>query len=369
MGGQAGVAHAVPHTDLAKEESMILALRFSGPALRMGWLVGIGVVCGLAALAEEAKAPETKNDAPPTITRVEPIVGPTAGGEEARIFGEGFRSGCEVFFGNEKVKPEQVKVEKMGTLIVVKTPQGRGRTDVRVVNPDKQVVMRSGAYFYGRGVSAGMFRFRHGLELFWFWFDAGGWVMYPILFLSFLALALILHCMLSYRENQFIPTELVESVAEHLSNGNLDRASELCRKHACPFGRVILAGIQRADQSPEIIRDAMAGAGVREADHLNQKVQYLSNIGTIAPMLGLFGTVWGLQMAFQTIAGAAGQTLLLAGAISVALNTTIAGLIVGVISFVGYFLFRGRIVRLISTMEILAEEMAERIIQHKGAEE
>ncbi|MBI2195078.1 MAG: MotA/TolQ/ExbB proton channel family protein [Planctomycetes bacterium] len=320
------------------------------------------------AWAEERTAGEEEGLPEPVITAVDPFVGPVAGGQEVNIIGNNFRENCVVEFGG---KPAQVKkVAKQGTVLKAVTPPGSGAVAVTVKIPGvKQVASRSRAYYFGGGVGAGFYRFRHGLGTVWFWIQIGGWIMYPILVLSIVALALIFHGLLAIRETQLIPDRLVEDVAEYLSNGHLDSAADYCRKKACAFGRIVLTGVQKADQPASIIREAMAAAGAREAEHLQQKINYLNNIGVVAPMLGLFGTVWGLQLAFQEIAGAGAQHQVLAAAIAVALNTTVAGLIVGIGSFVGYFLFRGRVVRLISTMEILAEEMAERIIQRKGAEE
>lgn len=326
------------------------------------------VIFPAAAYLEQSEATSDNEEGPkPTISRMNPVTGPTSGGQTVKIYGTNFRKESKIFFGGKEVKEK--RVGSQGTLIEVETPSGKGTVEVIIENPDKTKVTRNKAYHFGQGLSAGVFRIKYGLGLFWFWVQAGKWVMYPIMALSILALALIFHCLFSIRENQLIPKELVEDVAEYLVNGKLDNAAEYCRKKSCAFGRIVLSGINKSDQQAEIIRDTMGSAGVREAEAVFQKINYLSNIGTVAPMMGLFGTVWGLQLAFLEISGAGAQHQVLAGAIAVALNTTVAGLIVGIGSFVGYFLFRGRVVRLVSQMEILAEEMAERIIQRKGDEE
>jgi len=330
-------------------------------------LVALSLFFPVTAYLETEAAGESDQGPKPTITRMEPVTGPTSGGQEVTIYGTNFRENSKVFFGGKEA--EVISIAKEGTVLVVETPSGKGNVEVTIENPDKSKVSREKAYFFGQGLSAGIFRIRYGLGLFWFWVQAGKWVMYPILALSVIALALFFHCMLSIRENQLIPKELVEDVAEYLVNGKLDNAAEYCRKKSCAFGRIVLSGIQKSDQQAEIVRDSMGSAGVREAEALYQKINYLNNIGTVSPMLGLFGTVWGLQLAFMEISGAGAQHQVLAGAIAVALNTTVAGLIVGIGSFVGYFLFRGRLVQLVSQMEVLAEEMAERIIQRKGDEE
>lgn len=348
---------------------MMTSWRFSCTSTKVACLALFAATWpALSARAEEGTKAIDESLPAPVIVGVDPVLGPPAGGEEVSIIGNNFRESSVVEFGGKQAQVK--KVAKQGSVLLVVTPPGRGSTKVTIKNPDsKKEGTREGAYYYGSGLGARLFQFRHGLGVIWFWIQIGGWIMYPIIFLSFLALALIFHCVFAIRESQLIPDRLVEDVAEYLSNGHMDSATDYCRKKACAFGRIVLAGILKADQPSQVIRDSIAAAGTREAENLQQKINYLNNIGVVAPMLGLFGTVWGLQLAFQGITGAGAQHQVLAAAIAVALNTTVAGLIVGIGSFVGYFLFRGRLVRLVSTMEILAEEMAERIIQRKGDEE
>jgi biopolymer transport protein ExbB len=298
---------------------------------------------------------------------IEPITGPAQGGGTVTVLGQNFRENVIVFFGDER-SPE-VKVERQGTVLTVKAPPGEGTVDVRVVNPDKQEAKKESAFYYGSGVPAKVFQLRHGLRELEYWIHLGGSIMYPIIFLSFVALTLIIHCLFTISEEHLIPRRLVEDVVEYLANGQWDNAAEYCRKKGCAFGRIVLAGVQKADQPAEVIRETIASAGAREAERLLQKVSWLNSIGVISPMLGLFGTVWGLQLAFQAIAGAGAQHQVLAGAIAVALNTTVAGLFVAIPAFTAYFWFRGKIVRLVGNMEVLAEGMAERIISRKGEEE
>jgi len=321
----------------------------------------------LSVSAEDAgEAPEFREPGP-TITSIIPTISPVEGGGEVTIAGQNFRENILVFFGEQQ--STEVKVEMQGTVIKAKIPQGVGAVDVKIVNPDRQEARKEHAFFFGAGVPARVFLLRRGWDEFAFWINLGGWVMYPILALSVLTLILVFHNFLAIRENHLIPRRLVEDVVEYLANGQWDNAAEYCRKKACAFGRVVLAGVQKADQQPEIIRESISSAGAREAELLFQKVNWLNSVGVIAPMLGLFGTVWGLQLAFQEIAGHGAQHQVLAGAISIALNTTVSGLFVGILAFVGYFWFRGKVVRLVGNMEVLAEEMAERIIERKGDEE
>ena len=335
------------------------------------WVLLAGLCLPLHSWAEEkAEEEETAGGeelSKPRITRVEPFVMPAQGGEKVAIAGHDFRVGAVVKFGGEPAT--EVSVKRQGTVLEVTVPPGEGEVTVEVLNPDGGKAIKDHALFYGEGSQAWVFRLQHGFDTLVWWIHVGGQVMYPILALSIFALALVFHCLFALREGHLIPKRLVEDVAEYLSNGHWENAADYCRKKQCAFGRIVLAGVQKADQQPEVIRDTIASAGARESEQLQQKINLLNAVGVVAPMLGLFGTVWGLQLAFQEIAGAGAQHTQLAAAIDVALHTTVGGLFVGIIAFVAYFLFRGRVVRMVNTMEILAEEMAERIIEQKGEEE
>ena len=106
----------------------------------------------------------------------------------------------------------------------------------------------------------------------------------------------------------------------------------------------------------------MEDVAEEEAIKLQQKISYLSLIGNIAPMLGLFGTVTGMIKAFNTIAalGSAVSPSDLAGGISQALVTTFLGLFVAIPSMIAYFLFRNRVVRITLEIGAIAEELVER---------
>ena len=112
----------------------------------------------------------------------------------------------------------------------------------------------------------------------------------------------------------------------------------------------------------ETMRTAMEDVAEEEAIKLQQKISYLSLIGNIAPMLGLFGTVTGMIKAFNTIAalGSAVSPSDLAGGISQALVTTFLGLFVAIPSMIAYFLFRNRVVAITLEIGAIADELVER---------
>jgi len=110
------------------------------------------------------------------------------------------------------------------------------------------------------------------------------------------------------------------------------------------------------------MKSAMADVTEEEAIKLQQKISYLSLVGNISPMLGLFGTVTGMIQAFQTIArvGAAVTPADLANGISIALVTTFQGLLVAIPCTVAFFIFRNKVVRVVLELNAIADEFVER---------
>jgi biopolymer transport protein ExbB len=107
------------------------------------------------------------------------------------------------------------------------------------------------------------------------------------------------------------------------------------------------------------IREIAQAEGNRQASALNQQVVYLMDLGVLAPMLGLFGTVVGILRSFGKIASEASpmQTMFLAGGVSQALVATASGLIIGISAMFFYSYFRGRVQGLISELETSATSL------------
>ena len=115
-----------------------------------------------------------------------------------------------------------------------------------------------------------------------------------------------------------------------------------------------------------LLRETMEGEGGRQATLMQNQTQYLLDIAIIAPMIGLLGTVMGMLRAFNSVALdiARARPLELAGGVSQALITTIAGLIVAIPAMIAYAYFRGRSSRLITELEGAAADLAAEMQEH-----
>jgi len=191
----------------------------------------------------------------------------------------------------------------------------------------------------------------------------GGVVMIAIGVLSVVALGLILNYFLTLQVGRLIPKELLRKTYALINEKNVQDAITLCESAGGFVPTVVAEGLKRWGKDQETISQAMEVTGRREADYLRQKIRYLFDVATLAPLLGLLGTVLGMIQAFNVVAldPAVVKPILLAQAVSKALVTTAAGLIIAIPAMAFYFYFRGRVQWLIGMMEDISEEFTERI--------
>jgi len=130
----------------------------------------------------------------------------------------------------------------------------------------------------------------------------------------------------------------MNQIKDYVSHGKLDAAKMLCAQANLPVSRLIEKGISRIGKPLEDINTAIENAGKLEIYKLEKNVSVLATIAGAAPMLGFLGTVIGMIIAIHEIANAGGQIdiKMLSDGLYTAMTTTVAGLIVGIISYVQY---------------------------------
>ena len=191
---------------------------------------------------------------------------------------------------------------------------------------------------------------------------AGGPIGFVILFLSFVSLALIIEHIVNVKRDKIVPPQLIDEIEGMMDNEEYQEALELCEAEPNFLTNVLAAALPKINSGFETMKISMDDAGEEEAIKLQQKIGYLSLIGNIAPMMGLFGTVSGMITAFQTIAekGASVTPADLAGGISQALVTTFLGLFVAIPTMIAYFFFRNKVVRITLEIHAIADDLVER---------
>ncbi|WP_460183637.1 MotA/TolQ/ExbB proton channel family protein [Thermopirellula anaerolimosa] len=185
----------------------------------------------------------------------------------------------------------------------------------------------------------------------WGILKAGGTVGFLIILLSLATVALAVEQALTLRKSILIPESLATQVRSALAARDGKQALELCRQQPCLLSHVLLAGMAELEAGWSEVEKAVEDALAEQSARLLRKVEYLSVIGNLAPMLGLLGTVVGMILAFRTVAETQGAARAadLAEAIYLALVTTVEGLIVAIPALALYAYFRNR------TDEVTAE--------------
>lgn len=187
---------------------------------------------------------------------------------------------------------------------------------------------------------------------------AGGAVGYLIVLMSLMMVALIIDHIINIRRSTLMPPGLAEEVHRQLAERSMEEATKLCGEHPSFLSRVLNAGLDETGVSYSAVEKAMEDAAVEQSARLFRRIEYLSVIGTITPMLGLMGTVWGMIQAFLEFEQKANpQVSELAPGIYRALVTTLLGLGVAIPALSAFAIFRNRIDELAAEASLLAEHV------------
>ena len=187
---------------------------------------------------------------------------------------------------------------------------------------------------------------------------AGGAIGFLIGMLSLLMMTLIADHLLNIRRTTIMQPGLAEEVHRLLGEKKIDAARQRCLEYPGFLSRVLHAGLDEVGVGYATIEKSMEDTAVEQSARLFRRIEYLSVIGTIVPMLGLMGTVWGMIQAFAEFEHKANpQVAELAPGIYRALVTTLLGLAVAVPSLSAFAIFRNRIDELAAEAALLAEHV------------
>jgi biopolymer transport protein ExbB len=185
----------------------------------------------------------------------------------------------------------------------------------------------------------------------WSIIQAAGWPIWPLIFASIIALALIFERLWSLRQGIVAPPGMVDRVlAEYKQAG---ATPEVIAKVAAqgPLGRILAAGLANVKAPRPVIKEAIEETGRVVTHDLDRFLTTLGTIAAMAPLLGLFGTVVGMIEIFGSQTAAGSNPIQLAHGISVALYNTAFGLIVAIPSMIFYRHFRAKVDSLVVEME------------------
>ncbi|MBI3140678.1 MAG: MotA/TolQ/ExbB proton channel family protein [Rhodocyclales bacterium] len=189
--------------------------------------------------------------------------------------------------------------------------------------------------------------------------QAAGWPIWPLLAASILAVAFIIERSIALRRNNIVPAGLLQSVIGDYQRAGVDDAMLVRVANHSPLGRVFAAGLRNVKSSREVMKEAIEEAGRGVTHELERFLTSLGTIASIAPLMGLFGTVVGMIEIFGSSTAAGNNPQQLAHGISVALYNTGFGLLIAIPAMIFYRHFRALVDSFIIEMEQQAVKLVE----------
>ena len=197
---------------------------------------------------------------------------------------------------------------------------------------------------------------------------AGRYMMIPITIASLVGMTIIIERMLVLRQRRIIIPEIAGAVETLSASEDLSVAYAICERHPGPFGNVVKAGLDHADNDWTIVRDVLEEAGRQEATLLTRRLGILETVAAVSPLLGLLGTVMGMIRVFATISLAGlGNPETLSSGISEAMVTTAAGLMIGIPALVAHNWLNGRADRIIFELEFYSSKVLDTLRRRRKA--
>ena len=187
----------------------------------------------------------------------------------------------------------------------------------------------------------------------------GGPLMWPIMACSIVAFGIAIERFIVFRRAVISSRDFMEAVRQVLRQGRIQDAVAMASDVDAPLARIVKAGLLKSGRGREEVRDAMENAGKIEVPRLERFLPGLATCASVAPLLGLLGTVQGMINCFAAIQFKQGlvNPSDLAGGIGNALVTTAAGLVVAIPALVVYNYFVARADSLTTQFEVSASEV------------
>lgn len=180
----------------------------------------------------------------------------------------------------------------------------------------------------------------------------GGWVMIPILILSIMGFYIFFERYFTLRKANKDESSLMAQVRELIKQGNLSSAISLCKQSNTPIGRMLQKGLLRIGKPIKEIEGSIENVGKLEVAKLEKNISILGIIAGIAPMLGFVGTISGVIKIFYNISLSDNISIgIIAGGLYEKMITSAAGLIVGILAYIGHHVLNLMVDKIILKLE------------------
>jgi biopolymer transport protein ExbB len=187
----------------------------------------------------------------------------------------------------------------------------------------------------------------------------GSLIIWFLMALSIVSIGLIGNLAMTNHRKAILPAGVIDDARRLLSAGDYRGALELTGRDPSDFSRILHAALNEASQGFAAVLQSLEQTADELVTIRLRRIEYLNVLGQVSPMIGLFGTVYGMILAFQAIVVAGGNAdpVLLAGGIGTALTTTFWGLVVAIPALSGYGIIRNKIDELSAEATMTAEEL------------
>jgi biopolymer transport protein ExbB len=197
--------------------------------------------------------------------------------------------------------------------------------------------------------------------------------LYPLALCSVIVVWFSIERLVLLRRGRVIPRPFVKRFIEHIEDGKVDAkgAMKLCEDDGSPMAMIFAHGLRKWGKPSVEVEQAVIDGGERQLSQLRRHLRVLNGAATVAPLLGLLGTVWGMIESFNNIAEkqAMGNTDELAAGIGLALLTTAAGLMIAIPALIMYMYLSGRVDGLVMDMDAHGQELVDLISAEGLAEQ
>jgi len=186
----------------------------------------------------------------------------------------------------------------------------------------------------------------------------GGWIMIVLMVFLAVAIYIFIERLILINQSSKEPSNFMNTIRDFVHDGRLDSAKSLCANTNSPIAHMIGKGISRIGKPLNDINAAIENVGKLEVSKLERRLSWLSTTAGAAPMIGFLGTVVGMIRVFFDMESAGGsvEVAMLSGGMYLAMVTTVAGLIVGIIAYICYNYLVARIEKMVFVLEARATE-------------
>ena len=180
--------------------------------------------------------------------------------------------------------------------------------------------------------------------------------------LSIAMVAFVIEHFINVQRTKIIPPEIIQELEVFFEEEDYEGALQFCESNPGFVTNILAASLPRMSQGFEAMKETAQEIGEEEAVNLQIKVSFLSLSAGLGPMMGLFGTVWGMIAAFNKLASMKGSAnaAQLASGISMALMTTLLGLLIAMPSLLFYYFFKNRVTKIILEAGVVVSEFVDR---------